>query len=117
MKLAIRTTLICAMLAAATTSMAQRGETVKIAWIDPLSGLMAAVGTNQFKTTQFLAEEFNRKSLSGVKFEVIGLDNKLSPQETLSALRSAQDQGLLISSVVNKSKFAGDIRSLAEELH
>ncbi|KQW61780.1 branched-chain amino acid ABC transporter substrate-binding protein [Variovorax sp. Root411] len=93
MKLAIRTTLICAMLAAATTSMAQRGETVKIAWIDPLSGLMAAVGTNQFKTTQFLAEEFNRKSLSGVKFEILGLDNKLSPQETLSALRSAQDQG------------------------
>ncbi|WP_414820402.1 branched-chain amino acid ABC transporter substrate-binding protein [Variovorax sp. Root411] len=81
------------MLAAATTSMAQRGETVKIAWIDPLSGLMAAVGTNQFKTTQFLAEEFNRKSLSGVKFEILGLDNKLSPQETLSALRSAQDQG------------------------
>ena len=93
MRFAIRTTLICAMLAGAAASMAQRGETVKIAWIDPLSGLMAAVGTNQFKTTQFLAEEFNKKNLSGVKFEVIGLDNKLSPQETLSALRSAQDQG------------------------
>lgn len=93
MRLAVRTTLICAMLAAATTSMAQRGETVKIAWIDPLSGLMAAVGTNQFKTTQFLAEEFNKKSLSGVKFEILGLDNKLSPQETAGALRSAQDQG------------------------
>ena len=72
---------------------AQKGETVKIAWLDPLSGLMAAVGTNQLKTTQFFAEEFNRKNLSGVKFEVIGIDNKLSPQETTSALRSAQDQG------------------------
>jgi branched-chain amino acid transport system substrate-binding protein len=79
--------------AAAAGALAQKGETVKIAWLDPLSGLMAAVGTNQLKTTQFLAEEFNRKNLSGVKFEVLGIDNKLSPQETTSALRSAQDQG------------------------
>lgn len=80
-------------MSAAAGALAQKGETVKIAWLDPLSGLMAAVGTNQLKTTQFLAEEFNRKNLSGVKFEVLGIDNKLSPQETTSALRSAQDQG------------------------
>ncbi|MCU4118545.1 branched-chain amino acid ABC transporter substrate-binding protein [Variovorax sp. N23] len=79
--------------ASAAGAWAQKGETVKIAWLDPLSGLMAAVGTNQLKTTQFFAEEFNRKNLSGVKFEVIAIDNKLSPQETTSALRSAQDQG------------------------
>jgi branched-chain amino acid transport system substrate-binding protein len=72
---------------------AQKGETVKIAWLDPLSGLMAAVGTNQLKTFQFLAEEFNKKNAAGVKFEIIGIDNKLSPQETTSALRSAMDQG------------------------
>jgi pilus assembly protein CpaE len=34
-----------------------------------------------------------------------------------ATLRSAQDQGLLISSVVNKSKFASDIRSLADALY
>ncbi len=79
--------------ASSAAALAQKGETVKIAWLDPLSGLMAAVGTNQLKTTQFLAEEFNRKNASGVKFEVIGIDNKLSPQETTGALRSAQDQG------------------------
>ena len=28
----------------ATGAFAQKGETVKIAWLDPLSGLMAAVG-------------------------------------------------------------------------
>ena len=33
-----------------------------------------------------------------------------------AALRSAQDQGLLVSGVVNKSKFAGDIQSLAGAL-
>ena len=36
-----------------TTAFAQAGETVKIAWIDPLSGLMAPVGSNQLKTFQF----------------------------------------------------------------
>ena len=82
-----------AMLACVGGAFAQKGETVKIAWLDPLSGLMAAVGTNQLKSWQFLAEEFNKKSASGVKFEIIGIDNKLSPQETTSALRSAMDQG------------------------
>ncbi|UHJ66128.1 branched-chain amino acid ABC transporter substrate-binding protein [Melaminivora jejuensis] len=82
-----------AMLAWVGGAFAQKGETVKIAWLDPLSGLMAAVGTNQLKSWQFLAEEFNKKSASGVKFEIIGIDNKLSPQETTSALRSAMDQG------------------------
>lgn len=68
-------------------------QTVKIAWLDPLSGLMAAVGTNQLKSFQFLAEEFSKKNKAGVKFEVIGIDNKLSPQETTNALKSAIDQG------------------------
>jgi len=54
---------------------AQKGETVKIAWIDPLSGLMAPVGSNQLKTLQYLAEEYNKNNVAGVKFEIIGLDN------------------------------------------
>ena len=44
--------------ASATGAFAQKGETVKIAWLDPLSGLMAAVGTNQLKTFQFLADRW-----------------------------------------------------------
>ena len=75
------------MLVSAGAAFAQKGETVKIAWMDPLSGLMAAVGTNQLKSFQFLAEEFNKKNAAGVKFEIIGIDNKLSPQETTAALR------------------------------
>ena len=85
--------LVAAGALSASMAFAQKGETVKIAWLDPLSGLMAAVGTNQLKTFQFLAEEFNKKNSAGVKFEIIGIDNKLSPQETTSALRSAMDQG------------------------
>ncbi|WP_287916179.1 branched-chain amino acid ABC transporter substrate-binding protein [Comamonas sp.] len=82
-----------AMLVCASGAWAQKGETVKIGWIDPLSGLMAAVGTNQLKTFLLMAEDFNRKNASGVRFEIIPLDNKLSPQETTAVLRSAMDQG------------------------
>ena len=77
----------------ASAAFAQKGETVKIAWIDPLSGLMAPVGQNQVKTFQFLAEHFNKSNPAGVKFEIIPIDNKLSPAESLNALKSAIDQG------------------------
>ena len=93
MKFAMKIIAATVMLAGVSGAMAQKGETVKIGWLDPLSGLMAAVGTNQLKTFQYFAEEFNKKNAAGVKFEIIAIDNKLSPQETTSALRSAQDQG------------------------
>ena len=60
---------------------AQKGETVKIAWIDPLSGLMAPIGQNQLKTFQYLAELFNKNNPAGVKFEIVPFDNKVSPAE------------------------------------
>jgi len=88
-----RTALFTALMLASAAASAQKGQTVKLAWIDPLSGLMAAVGTNQLKTFQFLAEHFNKSNPAGVKFEIIGIDNKLSPQETTAAVRSALDQG------------------------
>lgn len=73
---------------------AQKGETVKVAWIDPLTGLMAPVGQNQLKSFQFLAEHFSKSNPAGVKFEVVGIDNKLSPQESTNAVKSAIDQGV-----------------------
>ncbi|BBL24896.1 MULTISPECIES: branched-chain amino acid ABC transporter substrate-binding protein [Comamonas] len=99
MQFALKTTFATLTLAALTASLslpahAQKGETVKIAWLDPLSGLMAALGTNQMKSWQFMAEEFSKNNPAGVKFEIVPIDNKLSPQETTSALRSAMDQGV-----------------------
>ena len=94
MKFAIKALTASLALACATGAMAQKGETVKVAWIDPLSGLMAALGSNQLKSLQYAAEEINKSATSGVKFEIIGIDNKLSPQETTAALRSAMDQGV-----------------------
>ncbi len=70
------------------------GQTVKVMWIDPLSGLMGPVGTNQLKCMQFTAEKFSATNPAGVKFEVIGVDNKLSPTESLNLLKSAIDQGV-----------------------
>jgi branched-chain amino acid transport system substrate-binding protein len=70
------------------------GQVVKLAWIDPLSGLMGPVGNNQLKSFQFFAEKYSASNPAGVKFEVVGIDNKLSPTETLNALKSAIDQGI-----------------------
>ncbi|HEX5358090.1 MAG TPA: branched-chain amino acid ABC transporter substrate-binding protein [Aquabacterium sp.] len=78
----------------AGAALAQKGETVKIAWIDPLSGLMASVGQNQVKSFQFVAEKINANNPAGVKFEIVSIDNKLSPAESLNALKSAADQGI-----------------------
>jgi branched-chain amino acid transport system substrate-binding protein len=39
-----------------TCALAQKGETVKVAFIDPLSGPFANVGQNQLKSWQFTAD-------------------------------------------------------------
>jgi len=108
MKNAFRMIAVAALAACATGAFAQKGETVKIAWIDPLSGLMAPVGTNQLKSFQFFADKFSgANNPAGVKFEVIGLDNKLSPAESLNALKAAMDQGVRYITQGNGSSVAG----------
>jgi branched-chain amino acid transport system substrate-binding protein len=94
MKFALKFVASCAVLACATGVFAQKGETVKIAFIDPLSGPFANVGQNQLKSWQFVADRFSgAKNAAGVKFEVTGFDNKGSPQESLNSLKAAIDQG------------------------
>ena len=70
------------------------GQTVRIAFMDPLSGSFASVGQNLLKSWQFAAERLSgAKNPAGVKFEVVGFDNKGSPQESLNTLKAAIDQG------------------------
>ncbi len=108
MKNAFRMIAVAALATCATGAFAQKGETVKIAWIDPLSGLMAPVGSNQLKSFQFFAEKFSgANNPAGVKFEVIGIDNKLSPAESLNALKAAMDQGVRYITQGNGSSVAG----------
>ena len=94
MKFALKVVAVAGLMAASGVALAQKGETVKIAFMDPLSGPFANVGQNQLKSWQFAAEHFSgAKNPAGVKFEVVGFDNKGSPQESLNTLKAAIDQG------------------------
>ena len=88
---------------------AQAGQTVRVAFIDPLSGPFANVGQNQLKSWQFMAEHFNKKNAAGVKFEMVPFDNKGSPQESLNVLKAAIDQGIRYVTQGNGSGAAGAI--------
>ena len=108
MKFAVKLVAATAVLAFAGAAFAQKGETVKIAFIDPLSGLMGPVGSNQLKSFQFFAEKFNgANNPAGVKFEVVPFDNKLSPAESLNALKAAADQGIRYITQGDGSSVAG----------
>jgi len=79
----------------ALTSGAASAETVKIAFIDPLSGLMGSLGTNELRSWQYAANLANEQNWSGgPKLEVVGFDNNLSPQQSLTLLNEAADQGI-----------------------
>jgi len=94
MRFAIKGLTAATLIACALAAHAQKGETVRIAFIDPLSGPFANVGQNQLKSWQFAAEKKSGgANPAGVKFEVVGFDNKGSPQESLNSLKAAIDQG------------------------
>ena len=94
MKFALKVVAVSALMAVSGVALAQKGETVRIAFMDPLSGPFANVGQNQLKSWQFAAERMSgAKNPAGVKFEVVGFDNKGSPQESLNTLKAAIDQG------------------------
>jgi branched-chain amino acid transport system substrate-binding protein len=95
MSFALKFTAAAVLVLAASGAFAQKGETVKMVRIDPLTGLLGPVGVSQLKGYQFFAEKFSGKgNPAGVNFEIIGMDNKLSPTESLNALKAAIDQGV-----------------------
>ena len=80
------------MLASAILPAAALADTIKIAFIDPLSGPFAPVGQNTFRSFQISAEIANRdKWAPGHTFEITGFDNKASPQESLTVLKTVID--------------------------
>ena len=71
-------------------------QTVKIAYIDGLSGMMGPVGQNQVKSFAEVMERANAKGKEwapGYNFKLDTFDNKTSPQETLTILKTVIDQG------------------------
>ncbi|MBL8325422.1 MAG: branched-chain amino acid ABC transporter substrate-binding protein, partial [Rubrivivax sp.] len=100
----------CAVLiscAAAGAAWAQKGETVKVAWIDGMSGPFANIGNNMIRTFQFLSAREAAAGTAGVKFEIVPFDSKGSPQESLVVLKAAIDQGIRYVAQGNSSAIAG----------
>ncbi len=86
---------ILAFMALLSGGTARAEDTVKIGYIDPLSGGGASVGEVGFKTFQFLADELNAKGgILGKKVEIVPLDNKTNPQESLIQAQKAIDSGI-----------------------
>lgn len=84
-------------------------DTIKIAYIDPLSGAFAGVGDAGYKHFQYNAELINAKGgvLGGKKFEIVPFDNKTSAKESLIQLKRVIDQGIHFITQGNGSSVAG----------
>jgi len=82
-------------------------DTVKIGYIDPLSGGGASIGEVGFKIFQFAADELNAKGgILGKKVEIVPLDNKTNPQESLIQAQKAIDSGIRFLTQGNGSAVA-----------
>ncbi|MDX1409016.1 MAG: branched-chain amino acid ABC transporter substrate-binding protein, partial [Saprospiraceae bacterium] len=84
-------------------------ETIKIGYIDPLSGPFANVGQHGLRELQMVVEDINDRGgvLGGTKFEIVALDNKVNPQESLIAFRQLVDQKVKFMFQGNSSAVAG----------
>ena len=85
---------------------ASAAETVKIAFIDPLSGTFANVGETGFRHFQLAVETVNARG-GPVKFELVQFDSKAKPQDALLAFKQATDQGIRYITQGNSSAVAG----------
>ena len=92
MKSTVKAALAAAVSLCAIT--AAQADTIKMAFIDPLSGAMASSGEPGYQSFLLAAEHINAEGgVNGNQVEVIGLDNKISPKESLVQLQKAIDQG------------------------
>ncbi len=71
-------------------------ETIRIGLIEPLSGPIAAVGSEALDNFTHAANQVNKRGgvLGGRKLEIIGLDNAMKAEKTTEQLKKAVDMGL-----------------------
>ena len=83
-------------------------DTLKIAFIDPLSGPFANVGEMEVRAYQYAIDLVNARGgvLGGTKLELVTFDNKANPQDALLALKQASDQGIRYITQGNSSAVA-----------
>src|SRR5665647_3330407 len=93
-------------------------ETLKIGYIDPLSGGGASVGVVGLKIFEFLADEVNAKGgILGKKVEIVPLDNKTNPQESLIQAQKAIDSGVRYITQGNGSSVAGALTDFVSKFN
>jgi len=69
-------------------------DTLKIAYVDPLSGSGGSIGALGLRTFQYLTEQLNADGgLLGMKVEIVGYDDKFSAEEALVKVQKAIDGG------------------------
>ena len=93
-------------------------DTVKIAFIDPLSGPFATTGTIGLAEWKFAVEKLvNEKGgvLGGKKMEVVALDNKMDGKESLVQVQVAIDQGIRFIAQGNSSGIANAITYMVKQ--
>ncbi len=95
-------------LAAFMPSIARADEVVRIAYIDPLSGSLAATGQLGEQHFRFAIDRVNASGAAGPgrKLELVALDNEVSPEKSLSLLRKAIDDGIHFVTQGNGSSVA-----------
>lgn len=100
-------TMTALLLSAGVLAAPLSADTLKIAYIDPLSGPFANTGDAGVKHFLFAAEEINAAGgMGGMEVEIIPLDNKISPRESLVQLQKAIDLGAHIIAQGNGSSVA-----------
>ncbi|MEO5736479.1 MAG: branched-chain amino acid ABC transporter substrate-binding protein, partial [Variovorax sp.] len=86
--------LLCAA-ALAACGAATAAETIKIAFIEVLSGAFAFTGQGSLNQLREVVAQLNAAATpTDPKFEIVPLDGKGSPQESTSALKMAYDQNI-----------------------
>ena len=97
-----------AILAPMLSAAARGEETIRIAYIEGLSGPFANVGEIGLRHYQLAAETINARGgvLGGVKFEIVPFDHKTSPQEAQLVFKQAADQGIRYIAQGNGSSVA-----------
>ncbi len=88
--------LLLAALALTPNGAARADEVVKLAYIDPLSGSLAATGQLGEQHFRFAIDRVNARQAAGQgrRLELVPLDNEVSPDKSLTLLRKAIDDGV-----------------------
>jgi len=110
--LKLRTLLLISIISLSSTARTQ--EPIRIAFMDPLSGAFASVGTSGLKQLEFAADYlFNSRGgiLDGRTIEIVPLDNQNSPTETQIQFRRAVSEGIRIIFQGNGSAVANALNS------